>query len=143
VSLLSKYLYFATGFKFPIYDNLGWKSRSIAPVKVPSAKGVSNFQKRFRALSLMLREHAVGGFDQLDCLLWFHGKVRALNFSTVLDKTRHVQLTQYAGKTCAGTATVKKAVNDIRAGKNPEALQSITGGPLYEFIQATAHSKQE
>jgi hypothetical protein len=140
VSLLSKYLYFATGFMFPIYDTLGWKSRSITKVKLSrmaAAKGDFDFQKRFRALSFMLRESGIDGFDQLDCLLWLHGKVQALSFSTVLDEKRYVKLTHYAGKS-GESAAIKKAVEDIRSGKNPDTLKSIAGAPLYKFIQATA-----
>jgi hypothetical protein len=142
VSLLSKYLYFATGFKFPIYDNLGWKSRSIAKVKIPNAKGESDFQHRFRSLSLMLREHGIDGFDQLDCLLWLYGKVQTLSFSTVLDEKRYVKLARY-GKEADENAAIKRAVDDTRAGKNPDALQAIFGKPLYQFIQATARPDRE
>jgi hypothetical protein len=126
-SLLSKYLYFATDYSFPIYDALGAKYHYIA-----GKKTAPNFQKRFRALKEIMDENSIDGFDKLDNLFWLYGKAHTGSFSLVLSAKRYVELMR-----CAQTKPAVAVVEEVRAGQNAVVLQEIFGPALYEFIQTT------
>ena len=128
VSLLSKYLYFATGYAFPIYDALGAKHFSIAKKKTPG-----HFQSRFRVLREIIDENGIDGFDKLDNLFWLYGKVQEGSFSPVLNKTQYGALAKYKGEKHIGDIA-----GSIRAGKDAAPLKKIFGADLYGFIQKTA-----
>jgi hypothetical protein len=129
VSLLSKYLYFATGSAFPIYDALGAKYFSIAKKKAPK-----DAQKHFRVLQEIMRDNGIKGFDQVDNLFWLYGKVEDKRFSSALNKARYAELKNYRG-----AKTITEVVKEIRDGKNADTLRDILGADLYAFIQQTAH----
>ena len=129
VSLLSKYLYFATGYAFPIYDALGAKYFFIAQKRTPR-----HFQKRFRVLREIMDENRIDGFDKLDNLLWLYGKVQKGSLSLVLNEAQYTALNNYRGN-----KTIADSINRIRAGKDAAPLQKIFGADLYKFIQKTAH----
>jgi hypothetical protein len=126
-SLLSKYLYFATDYSFPIYDSLGAKYHYIA-----GKKTTPGFQKRFRTLKEIMDENSIDGFDKLDNFFWLYGKVTAGNFSLVLNKARYVALMRYAQ-----TKPAAAVVEEVRAGQNAAVLQEIFGPALYDFVQTT------
>jgi hypothetical protein len=126
-SLLSKYIYFMTGYSFPIYDALGAEYHYIA-----GKKTAKDFQKRFRALKTIMDENAVDGFDRLDNFFWLYGKVDTGSFSLVLSKERYVKLMRYAQ-----AKPVAVVVEEARTGQNAAGLQEIFGAALYAFIQNT------
>jgi hypothetical protein len=126
-SLLSKYLYFATEYSFPIYDALGAEYHYIA-----GKKTAPDFQRRFRALKEILDENAIDGFDKLDAFFWLYGKVTEGSFSLVLSKARYVDLMRYAQ-----SKPLAVVMEEVRTGQNAAALQEILGAALYEFIRNT------
>lgn len=128
VSLLSKYLYFATDYAFPIYDALGAEYYYLA-----GKKSVPGFQARFRILQEIMDENGIDGFDQLDSFFWLYGKVDTESFSLVLNKARYTALTNYRGD-----KTIADIVKSISAGKDAAPLRDIFGADLYGFIQKTA-----
>jgi hypothetical protein len=130
-SLLSKYLYFATGYSFPIYDALGAEYHYIA-----GKKKAPDFQRRFHTLKEIMEENAIDGFDQLDNLFWLYGKVRTESFSLVLNAKRYTELTRY-------TQTNPDALEAVRTGKNIPALRDIFGPALYDFIRQTNNLDKE
>ncbi|GHT99241.1 hypothetical protein FACS1894142_6620 [Spirochaetia bacterium] len=127
-SLLSKYMYFATDYAFPIYDALGADYYYLA-----EKKSAPDFQARFRVLREIMRENAVDGFDRLDNFFWLYGKINTGSLSLVLNKARYAELMRYAGG-----KSIADVINAIRAGENTAALKTIFGPVLYEFIQKTA-----
>jgi hypothetical protein len=127
-SLLSKYLYFATDYSFPIYDSLGGKSFFIAGEKAPY-----NFQARFRVLQNIMAESGIDSFDKLDNLLWLYGKIAAGGLAHAFDKKMYLDLAQYQGK-----KSVADILKEVRAGKDPAMFSKIFGAALYEFIKETA-----
>jgi hypothetical protein len=130
-SLLSKYLYFATGCAFPIYDSLGAKHFSIAKRKAPK-----DAQKRFRVLQEIMNDNKIAGFDQLDNLFWLYGKVSVGSFSLVLNKTRYTELNKHMKE---------KNIEDMKVIINEDAakLQNILGADLCAFIQKSAALDKE
>ncbi|MDR1933968.1 MAG: hypothetical protein LBQ57_14240 [Spirochaetales bacterium] len=127
-SLLSKYLYFATDYAFPIYDALGAKHYYLA-----KKKNVLNFQARFRILQEIMRKYGVDSFDSLDNFFWLYGKISAGSLSLVLNKAKYIELMRNAGE-----RSIADIVNAIRTRKDATALRAIIGAALYEFIQKTA-----
>ncbi|MDR2491819.1 MAG: hypothetical protein LBD20_10515 [Spirochaetaceae bacterium] len=124
-SLLSKYLYFATDYAFPIYDNLGANYYYLA-----GELNNPDFTARFRTLQKIMRENAIDGFDQMDNFFWLYGKVDTGSFSLVLNKEKYAALSAYQGD----------AVKDIRAGNSSPALQNIFGPDMAAFIQKSAET---
>jgi hypothetical protein len=133
VSLLSKYLYFATDYAFPIYDALGADYYYLA-----DKKSAPDFQKRFRALREIKNENSIASFDLVDNFFWLYGKVDTGSFSLVLNKKRYAALTEYRRD-----KTISALISAIRSGKNNSALQKIIGVNLYGFIQKTARWDKE
>jgi hypothetical protein len=132
-SLLSKYLYFATGYAFPIYDALGAKHHYIA-----GKKSRSHFQKRFCTLREIMRENAIDDFDKLDNFFWLYGKVSEGSFSLVLNQTRYVNLMKYAG-----TRPPANIIDEIRTGQTADGLKEIIGASMFAFIQQTNNLDKE
>ena len=102
VSLISKYAYFETEFKFPIYDSIacemypriwkycGWKD------KTPKLWVLNNEQQTDGEKTIVVFVKAIdelinrlGGnisYDHLDRLLWFTGKIYRGNLSLVVSR---------------------------------------------------------
>jgi hypothetical protein len=134
-SLLSKYLYFATDYSFPIYDALGAKYHFIAPVTPALRKSKKpDFQNRFITLTAVNKKYAVNDFDKLDALFWLCGKISAGSYSLVLNKERYVRLFEYLNLPPKETGeNIKTGINKhIRNSGGP--LPEILGKELYGFI---------
>lgn len=87
VSLISKYAYFLTGYKFPIYDSI---VREVLPVISVNTIGekltikendIINFIKKIKKFS---DEIKYDDFDKLDNFLWLTGKILKGNFYLIL-----------------------------------------------------------
>ncbi len=107
ISLISKYAYFETNFKFPIYDSIAcemipliWKLcewgkfQEIIKYKVGSLKvdGKATIISFIQTINLMIEK--LGGnisYDHLDRLLWFVGKIRRGNLSLVLTRQQYIE----------------------------------------------------
>jgi hypothetical protein len=125
-ALLSMYLYFVTGYAFPIYESLGSNYYYLAGKQTAP----KDAQKRFQVLQEIMRENGINGFDQADNLFWLYGKIDTGDFPLLLNKTRYVRLVQFAEE-----KSIKDVVKEIRDSKNADTLQDILGPDLYEFIQ--------
>ncbi len=97
-SLISKYLYFLTDYKFPIYDNLSKVSYRLIQKKYPHLK-ISNLNKTFdisyfdnlKQLNILTETN---DYNKLDNLLWLIGKLREGSLSLILNKERYLKLIQ-------------------------------------------------
>jgi len=95
-SLISKYLYFLTDYKFPIYDNLVKTSYRLIKRKYPQLEmselknsfDLSYFEK-IKQLNMRSRTN---DFDKLDNLLWLIGKLTEGSLSLILNKDRYLDL---------------------------------------------------
>lgn len=102
VSLISKYAYFETGLKFPIYDSIacemypriwkycGWKDKAPKLWVLNTKQQVEGEQTIIafvKAINELIRR--LGGnisYDHLDRLLWFTGKIYRGNLSLVIPR---------------------------------------------------------
>lgn len=97
-SLISKYLYFLTDYKFPIYDNLARNSYSLIQKKYPQLNicylkntfDISYFDylKQLNTLT------EINDYNKLDNLLWLIGKLTEGSFSLILNRERYLNLVQ-------------------------------------------------
>jgi hypothetical protein len=102
VSLISKYAYFETGYKFPIFDSIAcemypriWKYCGLKG-KIPKLKAAPKDQQVQGAETILAFVNAIdeliaclgGGisYDHLDRLLWFTGKIYRGNLSLVIPR---------------------------------------------------------
>ena len=97
-SLISKYAYFITNYKFPIYDNLVQIAFPLIANKFPSLK-LSNLPKKFeysyfQQISELNIVSNINNFDTLDNLLWLFGKLKEGSFSLILNKDKYKKLVE-------------------------------------------------
>lgn len=105
ISLVSKYAYFATGFKFPIYDtiacevipllekNLG-RAKHKTPLKVSKAgsqktDGQATMKAFIAAINSLKKEFDCKSYDVFDRLLWYTGKMLRGNLSLILSRKEY------------------------------------------------------
>lgn len=106
ISLISKYAYFETGCKFPIYDSIAcemypmvWKKSGfegkspkileyINYGKIDGKQTIVNFIK---AINLLIEKinHPELNYDLLDRYLWYVGKIRRGNLSLILTRDQY------------------------------------------------------
>ena len=115
ISLISKYAYFTTDYKFPIFDSivcetlpcllryLGFSELECPMVKYNDKEQIigdetmSLFVTTINTTITTLNGWAQNpvSYDALDCLLWFVGKIRRGNLSLVLSKEEYLQHIKY------------------------------------------------
>lgn len=92
-SLISKYAYFLTDFKFPIYDNLARSSftkiREAYSGLMLNKLSDGNFFKEIKKLN---ENSGILDYDKLDNLLWLIGKMTEGSFSLILSKDKYLEL---------------------------------------------------
>jgi hypothetical protein len=95
-SLISKYLYFLTEYKFPIYDNLVKISYLLVKNKYPqlsipdiNKKFDNSYFEKIKQLNIVTKTY---DYNKLDNLLWLIGKLTKGSLSVILNKDRYLQL---------------------------------------------------
>ncbi len=112
ISLISKYAYFLTGCKFPIYDSIacemyplvwhfcGWgtfhKNKLTITNKEGQTLGAETMIAFVNAINLLIDKLDCKGvdYDLLDRFLWFVGKIRRGNLSLVLTREEYENVMQ-------------------------------------------------
>ncbi len=96
VSLISKYLYFLTGYQFPIYDSLAKKSYRVLMKNYPelnlnkiNGKFDFSFFKNINTLNGLLE---INDYNKLDNFLWFLGKISYGSLSSIIARDTYVSL---------------------------------------------------
>lgn len=106
ISLISKYAYFLTGFKFPIYDSIacemyplvchfcGWnelEKKKLTISKGGKVQGAETMISFVNAINSLMAKLGCKGanYDLLDRFLWFVGKIRRGNLSLVLTREEY------------------------------------------------------
>lgn len=101
VSLISKYLYFATGFKFPIYDSLAKQAYKALKKKYfendeDLTRDIDHdgFEKYFTLINLLnsQKKSGIDDFNKLDNLLWAIGKIQNGSFSYLISRSQFANL---------------------------------------------------
>ena len=114
VSLISKYLYFLTDFKFPIYDSIAleifpklWAHCELEEKECPkhitySASGSERMKTFVKATNSLIEKLELDKeeykYDVLDRIMWFTGKVCRGNLSLILSYEEYVEFFGPKGK---------------------------------------------
>lgn len=97
-SLISKYGYFLTDYKFPIIDKYvkQYHTRIIKYFNLQKEFFATKLPKNDSELSLLKRINSLNmpiqNYEKMDNLLWLTGKIANSNFSLILNKEKHMQL---------------------------------------------------
>lgn len=95
-SLISKYAYFLTNYRFPIYDSLVQYSYNLIKHIYPGL-GLSNLARDFsvdyfQKINFLNRKSKINDFDKLDNLLWLAGKYIKGSFSLIISCKKYKAL---------------------------------------------------
>ena len=89
ISFLSKYFYFLSNKNFPIYDKIA--RESLIKLKLTDEKySLNKLENNWKFYFNLLKDIKVSyniNFDELDNFLWFFGKLRELNFKTIINSS--------------------------------------------------------
>lgn len=89
ISLLSKYLYFLSECKFPIYDTLGKVSYNLLKDNKYIASKALTDDNYFELMIALNQSSTIKDFEKLDNLLWLLGKIKEGSFSILMDKSKY------------------------------------------------------
>lgn len=128
-SLVSKFAYFVTKFKYPIYDSLARKSFNLIAQNYQKLKleeiGQDQIVKYFQGFKKL--NGLFNDFDLLDNLLWLVGKIKEGNLSLLVKRSTYKNLIPEI----SGDLTLDNLTASIR--KKTSARQ-LLGDKLCEFI---------
>ncbi len=139
-SLVTKYLYFITSYKFPIFDRLVRQSykefqRRYKELNLQNVPDECN-SKYFESIKDLKNKTGIESFDMLDKLLWLFGKVREGTYSLIIPK--HSYLALVSNISIDGKASSKKVDNLIRNYlknlHNRRKLNSLLSEQTMKFI---------
>jgi len=95
-SLISKYAYFLTEYRFPIYDRLVKEAYPCINAAYPqlSLDTLSDDcgGEFFKRISELNERSNIKDYDKLDNLLWLYGKIKEGSFSLILSKQVYLRL---------------------------------------------------
>jgi hypothetical protein len=89
ISLLSKYLYFLSECKFPIYDTLGKVSYNLLKSNNYITSNALTDDNYFELMIELNQTSTIKDFEKLDNLLWLLGKIKEGSFSILMDKSKY------------------------------------------------------
>jgi len=140
-SLISKYAYFLTKYKFPIYDRL-------VKVSYPEIKNLYPELELYDLTKLFSREYFtnitnlnkvsdINDYDKLDNLLWLFGKLKEGSFSLILNRNDYLKLVhQINFKNGLKSNQVDEVIrNYIIENINSINLKNIFNDRILEFIK--------
>lgn len=157
ISLISKYAYYQTGYKFPIYDSLAKKVYPLIMKKYfpPKAQTYNidsdNILEYIKAINQLKELSAIDNYDKLDNLLWLSGKILAGNFSLIFKEKEKYRA--FALKVSNNTNEAKKLVNGkqkkfdfsdrilLYIQENENRLSEIMNSELREFTKFALNLK--
>ena len=142
ISLISKYAYFTTGYKFPIFDSIvcemlpvisAYIGFSIKKASLKARDGMKSMEKFVTAINTTIQklEQWTGksiSYDSFDRLLWFVGKIRRGNLSLILSKEEYEQFIDYLNEVKIDSFDIEKIDVNYLPFLN-------SGSPLKRFFQ--------
>lgn len=111
ISLLSKYFYFLSECKFPIYDTLGKISYNLLKNNNHITSQALTDDNYFELMIALYHSSTIKDFEKLDNLLWLLGKIKEGSFSILMDKSKY--------------ETIVKQVDFSKAFKSQEKDKAI------------------
>lgn len=139
VSLISKYAYFETEFKFPIYDSIVremypriWNYCGFPSTEMPKIE-TNNIVSFINAIDILISKlgckHVT--YDTLDRVLWYVGKIYRGNLSLVLSREEY---DAFADKFTKTNDKGKKELNFDIAKVNLSDLPMKEDSLVYDFF---------
>jgi hypothetical protein len=99
--IVTKYLYFLTNYRFPIFDNSVKISYRYLRTKYPNFELNELTEESdinyFISINALNQKSKIGSYDRLNKLLWLLGKIRKGSFSQIFSKDKYLQLVNLAG----------------------------------------------
>lgn len=140
VSLISKYLYFLTDYKFPIYDKLAKKSYKVInryfQIDLPKIKAKFEI-KYFYQMRQLSEETGVNSYDNIDNYLWLFGKIMEGSYSLILTKERYLILLQGVDKSQKLSSVQINRVIKETIKSNEVIIKKIFEDDEIDFIKHT------
>lgn len=137
-SLITKYLYFITNYRFPIYDNLVRTSYRYLQIRFPNFNLNDlindcdiNF---FHSINALNNISLINDYDLLDNLLWLYGKIKDGSFSLTFSKDVYLQLVNLSGANIL-TKKVDQAIrNYLQININAQQVSQLLGNDYVSFF---------
>lgn len=140
-SLISKYAYFLTRYKFPIYDKLVKVSYSEIQNLYPELE-LHDLPKVFSReyfinITNLNKVSDINDYDKLDNLLWLFGKLKEGSFSLILNKNYYLKLVRQINfKNKLKSNQVDEVIRKyIIENINSIELKNIFNDRILEFIK--------
>jgi hypothetical protein len=123
ISLISRYLYFISNFKFPIYDDLAFDSYILINNNYDQFNlklnkyGVGSpnnldIVKYFKNIIDLNESSNIKNYDKLDNFLWLIGKVKNGNYSLIVNKKDYKKMIKEINNTNKFLSTKSQDMND-------------------------------
>ena len=147
VSLISKYAYFETAFKFPIYDSIVremyprvWNYCGFPKSELPEFKSndITNFVEMIDLMIRKLNCQYVN-YDSLDRVLWYVGKIYRGNLSLVLSREEYDAFAEkYTTLNDKGKKELAFDIAEVELKSLPVKKDSL----IYDFFVLAKELKQ-
>lgn len=145
-SLLTKYIYFLSGYNFPIRDTLVVESYPKIVLYLNNQKKLNlnkqlnkdNICKFVLNMKKLNEEAEIFSFDRLDNLLWLIGKINNGNLSLIINKKNYKKMIEMFGLQNSKNKNINKEIR--KKLKNDKKLnqlkkKNIFNENLIEFIK--------
>lgn len=145
ISLISKYAYLVTGYKFPIFDSIvcemypiiwkycGWVKKEMPALKDKSNDGGQTMVLYLKAINELIRRLGGGiSYQHLDRMLWFVGKIMRGNLSLVLSREDFEWCTKHLSTCRDENGKFKFDINNIELS---DLVFLQKGSLVYDFFE--------
>ena len=157
ISLISKYAYFATEFKFPIYDTIACEVMPVLARKVfgtgtmklkifqqgsQKTDGEATIKAFIGMINFMKMKLDCESYDVFDRLLWYTGKMRRGNLSLILSREEYekwfeelpLPRDEKAFARSIKTVTTERFMNCLASDRSDESRTMLKN--LYDLARA-------
>ncbi len=133
-SLISKYFYFLTKGKFPIYDTIVFETYPLIikyfSITGPGSKLTKNISEFINNMAYLNRISGINDFNKLDNLLWLIGKLLRGNLSLIINREIYKSLFADLNENSDNfSLKVKKRLFD-----ESESIKPLIPDELYKII---------
>ena len=133
ISLLSKYLYYVSGYNFPIYD-------SIVNKNIDKLYGYFADKRFSRGISLFDKIQQFSkewdlSYDQIDNTIWLYGKISMESISLLVNKNKYLQFSERCFKDKQGKEVNGKKLSYFYDESNDSDIIRIFGSDFSKLVK--------
>jgi hypothetical protein len=133
ISLLSKYLYYVSGYNFPIYD-------SIVNKNIDKLYGYFADKRFSRGISLFDKIQQFSkewelSYDQIDNAIWLYGKISMGSISLLVNKNKYLQFSDCFFKDKKSKEVNDKTINFFYDESNDSDIKRIFGSNFSKLVK--------